>query len=441
MSAQRVWLLAFTALLIVTAAGVAYSLSQSSNTGTPNNDTQPAAPRVINIGVFSSTTEIKPIYEFLAEQAQKDFNDYCNRTGRNAVLNFTLGDAKGQPVNAKDFTIMCNKTGIRVVVGFGWSSFFCSTAYNFANQSGMVLLTPSATSPTYHKKDHVYRLCLDDSEQARILTRLLIDREVESLVIIARGDSWADAQIKLYIEPLFTASGGTIQARIDYPPEVFIDDSTGAITDSPEKITAVLTEAEKALIEANNAHPGGGTAVLLLGLDETAYILKAASEYPTLMAAPWFGEDGTADNKEIMAKAPEAASSVRLISTKLRNPESDLGQKLNALWLGSASAGSGAGILDYTNLNIYDCVMLGALAQLEANGTNSQAIREAIPRVSATYQGATGQVMLDETGDRTGMGFDLWGYFTVNGVCESKICGRYDGVSHAFAWDEALVKP
>ncbi len=49
--------------------------------------------------------------------------------------------------------------------------------------------------------------------------------------------------------------------------------------------------------------------------------------------------------------------------------------------------------------------------------------------------------MLDETGDQTGLDFDLWGYFTVNGVSESKICGRYNGISQDFAWDEVLVKP
>ncbi|MDP2899493.1 MAG: ABC transporter substrate-binding protein [Candidatus Bathyarchaeota archaeon] len=434
MSTQRVWLLAFTALLVVTAAGAAYSLTQSGNKGAQNEGNQPTAPRVINIGVFSSTTANHPIYKFLAEQAQRDFNDYCNRTGRNAVLNVTLGDAKGQPVNAKNFTVMCNKTGIRLVVGFGWSSFFCSSAYTFANQSGMVLLTPSATSPTYHMKDHVFRLCVDDSEQARILTRLLIDRGVQSLVIIARQDSWSDMQIKFVIEPMFTASGGSIQARIDYP-----------LTESPEATAAIdsrLAEAEKALIEANDAHPGGGVAVLLLGFDESAYVLKAASKYPTLMEAPWFGEDGTANNKEILAKAPEAASSVHLISTKLRNPETELAQKLNALWLSTTSVtAGGAGILDYTNTNIYDCVMLGALSLLEANGTSFQAIREAIPKVAATYEGATGPVVLDETGDRTGIDFDLWGYFTVNGVCESKICGRYNATNQTFTWDEALVKP
>ncbi len=447
MASGRSWLLAFVALTIVSVIGFAYYYQEGESV--LDEVKQPASQtptsKVIKVGVFSSSQSNYPIYRFLAEQARQDFNDLCNRTGIDARLEVTLGDAEGQAANAKKFTVKCYDDGIRVIVGFGWSSFFCSSAYSYANsnETSMILFSPSSTSPTYHRADNVFRLCEDDSAQARVLVDLLKERGVKSIVIIARQDSWAETQIRENIEPLFTALGGVVEADIRYPADlvVFEPYMQGLhfnVTDAA-LLDSHLAEAEKAIDGAEEDHPGKA-AVVLLGFDETGYILNATSSHPALGEVPWFGMEGTANSSIIPKLAPSVASTVRLLSPRLRNPETELSKRLAVGFAASGmTAGVGEGsLLAYTNMNIYDCVMIAALSLLRANTTDVATICDMIPVVASTYNGATGPVVLDEMGDRVGIDYDIWGY-AAGGT--PAIFGRFEAATGTFTWDPVLAEP
>jgi len=447
MPVQRAWLLAFVALTVVSAASLAYYYSWSgerTSTEVTTPTPAPLATRVIRVGVFSSTQSNYPIYKFLADEARRDFNDFCNRTGVDARLEVTLGDAEGQPANAKQFTIKCYQAGIRVVVGFGWSSFFCSSAYTYANseETPMIIFSPSSTSPSYHTVDNVFRLCEDEGEASKVAVQLLKERGIKSLVVIARNDSWADLSFETYIEPLFTGLGGEIEGWFAYPPDIFpntMNSDSGPDRGRMMWFESRIASAEAAVKQAMADHPGE-VGVLLLAFDEASYILNATSSCPSLLDVPWFGLDGTANTPMELATASEAAERVILLSPKLRNPESELGRRLNERFLSSGmTAGVGEeNVVDFTNANIYDCVMLAALAQLRANTTDVATLRETIPMVASAYTGATGPVILDETGDRIGIDYDIWGHATGGAPA---IFGRYDATTETFTWDQVVASP
>jgi ABC-type branched-subunit amino acid transport system substrate-binding protein len=97
--------------------------------------------------------------------------------------------------------------------------------------------------------------------------------------------------------------------------------------------------------------------------------------------------------------------------------------------------------LGYYDANIYDCCWVMVLSVLEAGTADGTEVAKVLPEVAAGFTGATGPCILDENGDREGVDYDLWGYFEVDGTCESLRCGTYHHESDSVEWDEALMPP
>jgi len=57
----------------------------------------------------------------------------------------------------------------------------------------------------------------------------------------------------------------------------------------------------------------------------------------------------------------------------------------------------------------YDTVWLLGLALLEANSTDVDAVKSAIPIIAANYSGAIGPTTLNENGDLKQANYDIWG--------------------------------
>jgi branched-chain amino acid transport system substrate-binding protein len=386
--------------------------------------------RVINIGVFSSTDSNYPIYKFLSEQAVKDFNEYCNKTGVDARLNVTLGNAMGIPGNALEFTQQCNKTGIKMIVGFGWSSFFCSGAYGYANNSGIILFSPSSTSPTYNIKDHVFRFCgVDIYPMSKIITKILEEKGVESLIVLRRGDSWSDGFINIF-KADYEQTGGSIISEARYVAEVW-------------KFDEYLSEIQPVLEEAVEKNGVERVGILIAAFDETVNILSDAGKYPSLLNVTWYGTDGTANLKTIPEKAPEEAIRVGLISTIPTDIETKALNNITTLWLSTEEykKAGGPSKIGFYDANIYDCIMVGALSALKVPSLDFESLKLVIPTVAADYNGLTGKVLLDEYGDRTGLNYDIWGYFKVNGECKAAICGQYSAAADEISWNLTLQIP
>jgi branched-chain amino acid transport system substrate-binding protein len=396
--------------------------SEITQTQLPKNVT-----RTINVGVFSSTDSNYPLYKFLSKQAALDFEDYSNRTGVAARLNVTLGNAAGQPQKALEFTQMCNKTGIKVIIGFGWSSYFCSGAYGYANKSGMILISPSSTSPTYDMKDHVFRLCSDDvTAPSRLMAKVLIERGVESIVLVRRGDSGADLWYNLF-KSNYEGLGGSIISDVRYDPEA---------TQFDENMSNVSTVLEKT-IESQGADK---VAVFLIGYDETSDLLISAQKYAPLLNVTWYGTEGSVNLPSVLVKAPAAGVKVRLIAPSLTKIDTESLTRITSLWLASEEykkTGAPA-TLSFYDANIYDSIMVAVLTLLQSNSTDATTLEAVLPAVAASYSGATGSIFLDDNGDRTGLNYDLWTYLNVNGEYKASICGQYDDAVDEITWDEAL---
>ena len=62
-----------------------------------------------------------------------------------------------------------------------------------------------------------------------------------------------------------------------------------------------------------------------------------------------------------------------------------------------------------------------------------------LPSVASDYVGANGRCMLDDTGARAGVDYDLYAYFEVEGGTRGLLCGGYRWEESGFTWDNGLL--
>jgi ABC-type branched-subunit amino acid transport system substrate-binding protein len=419
---------ALVALVIVLVAG-GILLMRSPRRESPEAETYTeveeggAAPPV-RIGVMSTTQESDPKYRLLARLAEDEINAYCNESGVDHRFQFVFKCAGGHAANSRELTEQYHHEGIDLVIGYGWSSFLCSGTRPYAEESGMVLMSPSSTSPIYATEDNVFRLCPHDGMVIRPLVRMILSRGVSEVVILQRGDAWGDMLAEGFQE-VYEGMGGRVVNTIRYKGE-----TTGT------EFLYHVEEVDDALREAVERVGAGHSGVLLLGFSESTDILQAGGGYPILMNVTWFTTGDTSRSNRIRTEAGEEAARVRLIGPNPALEDTDVYRRVNEAY--SALFNESLGFYE---ANIYDCCWVMALSVIEAGSTDGSAVMDVLLEVAANYTGASGNCHLDSNGDRDAVDYSLWGVFEVGGGYESLVCGTYCHDSDDVEWDEDLLKP
>jgi ABC-type branched-subunit amino acid transport system substrate-binding protein len=382
-----------------------------------------AAPPV-RIGVMSTMESTDPEYRLLARLAEDEINEYCNESGVEFRFEFVFTCAGGTAANSRDLTEQYHQDGIDLVIGYGWSSYLCSGTRPYAEENGMVLMSPASTSPIYATEDNVFRLCPHDGMVIRPLVRMIQSWGVSEVVILQRGDSWGDPLAEDFKEE-YEGMGGRVVNIIRYKGE-----TTG--TEFFYSVEGVDYALRKAVERVGAEHSG----VLLFSFSEAAEILQVGGDYPTLMNTTWFSAGDTAKIDKVLETAGEEAAQVILIGPDPATEDTEAYRHVNEAYEASFDKSLG-----FYEANIYDCCWVMALSVIEAGSTNSTAVMEVILEVAANYTGASGNCHLDTNGDRDAVDYSLLGVFEVEGGYESLVCGTYHHNTEEVEWDEALLKP
>ena len=232
----------------------------------------------------------------------------------------------------------------------------------------------------------------------------------EAVVVLQRGDTWADA-IYDALDKECAEKGIEIIDRIRYGPEEY-DFST------------YLERANMSLLMGVETHGRGGVAVQLIGFSEAYVVLQQAQTYPALMETVWLGTEGSSDTLKVVDHAGEPASKVGLIGAVVAPPG----------WVVE-----GVEAPSFFDVALYDCCWVYALSVLEADGTSTTDVVEALPRVASEYRGITGLCVLDENGDREMVDFVLSGYSeTSPGSYAFWEYGFYNSTTGQITWDEKI---
>jgi branched-chain amino acid transport system substrate-binding protein len=377
----------------------------------------------IPIGVISSTTAS---YEdnllYFEEIIEPDINDYSRKLPKfrflpRAEFDFIVRNAEGNAERHLELVQEFHEEGIDLIIGGFWSSQ-AFESLDYINENGMLLVSPSSTSPILAiPDDNLFRICPDDTMQGNVIAEMLDSKGVDELVIIYRDDAWGGGLNDVVIDE-FEARGGEILASIGYPYDE---------TD----FTSYLQDAE------NVATTGTGTvAVELISFNEASNILNEADNYPTIYGIEWFGSDGTARSGTILEDAPDQVTHVKLYSTSSAPTYSSKYEELATRY---------EGVLGY-DLGFYtactaDAAWVLAMSVLETRSTTGKPrllgtdVVEVFPDVASRYFGYSGWCLLNEAGDRMSTNYDIWGYDIVDGEPDFVYYGYYETLTGQVHWE------
>lgn len=365
----------------------------------------------VTLGYIASTKSSLPVETYMVSLAETDINEYCIENDIPWRFRFEIECAEGQAQHAFDYTQDFADNDILLVGGYGWSSFLCSGARKIAAEHNMTLVSMGSTSPLFAIHDNAFRLCVNDFRLAEPICVMLDNCGYNSVVVIQRGDGWADGIVDIFNDR-YT---GDIIKTIRYPPETY------------EDFTHYLDEAESQLSEYNGT---GKPCVLLVAFSEASQLLNQITEYPLLLNTTWFGTDGTVECLQIIDDAGQPASEVKLYCPmQAPDPSNQWYQEINAEYKTQY-------IVDMPSREAltYDCCWLMAHCVIDTNTTDGPTILNSIIDVSRNHNGITGDLSLDEYGDRANYSYAIYRYIESDGLYGSERCGFYRGDTGKIEW-------
>ena len=72
---------------------------------------------------------------------------------------------------------------------------FCACS-SYASHNGIILFSHGSTSPLLASEDNGFRLRITDLKESQIIVDLMEEAGIDSVLILQRGDSWADGIAK-----------------------------------------------------------------------------------------------------------------------------------------------------------------------------------------------------------------------------------------------------
>jgi branched-chain amino acid transport system substrate-binding protein len=371
----------------------------------------PLDGKTVQIGYISSTTtgleQAQPRY---AEMIEPDVNAYAAELGYDVEFEYLVDDATGQAAVHLEKVQGFKAMDVNIFIGGGWSSM-ASAALSYCNDNDMLMFSPSSTSPLLAlADDNLYRMCPDDTIQSPAIAAMLESRGIEYIVIIHRGDPWADG-IYNFLVPDFEARGGTVLERIRYAGEA-------------TEFANYLQTTEDIMSQAVADYGADKCAIEIISFSESVTMVTQAEDFPTIYSLPWFGSDGTAIVKQHTDDAPDQSTHLGIFSTVAAPAESskykDLWDRYDAL----VSLPFG-----YYSACEYDIAWVFTETILE---TQSIDALDQIPLLQTTCFnsfGASGWNILNEYGDRAGANYQIWSYDP-----DSYVAGLFDAVTGEVTW-------
>jgi branched-chain amino acid transport system substrate-binding protein len=201
---------------LVVGAGGMYVMSPADagdGDGIPGSvtvDKIPLEGKTIQIGYISSTTAgLETATPLVEEIMQVDYNEYLDKLGYDVEIEYLIDDATGQAAVHLEKVQGFKSMDVNVFLGGGWSSQ-AQAALSYVNDNDMLMWSWSSTSPLLAiSEDNLFRMVPTDLVQAPAIAAMLKSQGIEAVILIYRGDAWADG-IVTYFEPTFVDNGGVI---------------------------------------------------------------------------------------------------------------------------------------------------------------------------------------------------------------------------------------
>ena len=256
----------------------------------------------------------------------------------------------------------------------------------------MLILSCCSTSPTLSiADDSVFRVAPDGATQARTLAKLMETSGIENLVIIHRGDDYADTLADQTAENFMRF--GNVEEPIRYIETSEYFSSVSLLADEVQKLV--------------DAHGTDKVAVLMISFDESVNIVQGASSYDILDDVRWFGAEthvGVSYFAED-AIADESINSVDFTALFVSDEGNEGGATERVVQHIRDEFGTDPA--SYVK-QAYDAAWLIGLSILASDSDDTSVLKETLPIVASTYGGVLISTEMNEHGDLLPLDLAVW---------------------------------
>jgi branched-chain amino acid transport system substrate-binding protein len=286
--------------------------------------------------------------------------------------------------------------GVRIVIGPQSSSEVAAISETAAARGVMVVSQGSTASSLGLPDDNVFRFVPTDRVEGRASVDLMLKNGATTIVPMWRNDRGNNG-LEESVRAAATASGATVTDGVRYEPDT--TDFGGALADLSTQVQAAIGSAGSDKV-----------AVYLAGFEEVANIFTAARTVTGLDGVRWYGGDGSAQSKALLASGPaKFATSVKVKgypSPLVAVPAAEAKRDTKLVSQITKRAKNEA---DAFTLAAYDAFNVAA-ATLSDTPVDADAatLRAAFARTAEGAKGTTGTIHLDPAGDRVSTPYAFW---------------------------------
>jgi branched-chain amino acid transport system substrate-binding protein len=313
---------------------------------------------------------------------------------------FFVRDTQLDPSKALEAIKDLDQRGVQIIIG-PQSSSEVKMIKPYADAHNMLVISQGSTASSLSiAGDNIFRLCPDDTLEAKAIVALMKNDGIQHIVPLWRNDAGNNGlrdSVKAQFEAL--GVGYTVAAGFQYEPTT--TDFSAATSSIASQITNLQTGGAQA----------STIAVYLAAFDEVVDVFHSAqtNSNATTLLSPrhWYGSDGVALSAALTGDASAAAFAA---SVDYPNPIFGLANCQGQCQSIAGEIEARTGIKpDAFALSTYDALFVIQRALEDVRDLrNFAAFKAAFVSEAGAYSGITGSMALNSAGDRANGDFDFW---------------------------------
>jgi branched-chain amino acid transport system substrate-binding protein len=347
------------------------------------------AGSTVKVGALLPITGTLSTYGETSKAALDDLVSTLNKTSK--VVDLKVQDTKSDAPTALTLLQSLHSDGYDIVIG-PYSSSEVQAVKDYANQNGMILISPLSTATSLATADNIYRFTPDDSFEGVAVAALAYADGIRTMVAVSRDDP-GNLGLQTAFKSSFEKLGGKVVPGVTYP---------ATETDFKDEVKTIGT----AITGAAASGPAG---VYLTAFGEVTSLLGAASDAggDALNGVAWYGSDSVAQSKDLVADSKASAFAA---AAKYPNPILGLRDADKTVW-GPVSDRLAAQLKrtpDAFALAAYDGLNIAVKVMQNAGSKDVAGRKAELVSLTGSTTGLTGPLTLNAAGDRAIGIYDFW---------------------------------
>jgi branched-chain amino acid transport system substrate-binding protein len=356
------------------------------------------APREVRIGALLSLTgdgaTLGNTSEAALQIAARRWN--ASEQGEQVKIVLDIENTDLNPEQAQAALTRLADRGVRIAIGPQSSSEVAAITEQ-AGARGVILVSQGSTASSLAQPDdNVFRFVPTDRVEGRASVDLMLKNGAQTIVPMWRNDR-GNTGLADSVRAAGTASGATVAPGVVYEPDT---------TDFATSLNDLSGQ-----LDSLNAKAGADkVAVYLAGFEEVADVLSTARTVTGLDGLRWYGGDGSAQTKALLASGPATFATkpkVKGYPSPLVGLPADQAKKDEELVRQISKRAKATA--DAFTLAAYDAFNVAARTLADAPAdADAASLRAAFATNAGGAKGVTGTIQLDAAGDRVSTPYVFW---------------------------------